>query len=230
MPIKKLSILALALALSSRLEAVTINFSDLTPGNLGTSHYVDVGTGLAVDGLYNNGSAWLAANLYVRDQTDDHGLGVCNPRETPCPGPSGGGDINELDNAGSPELIRLTLPTGYHWVSVQVSSLDDNDGDDDELERGQLWGDVDGVPGFNSLLWQFTGDDSNVEPSFSEFGFAENSPYLFFEPVDWFGETNHNNDFLVYQVTIERSTTPEPATLALLGFGLLAMGGLRRKR
>lgn len=228
MSFKKVSIIALGLALSSRLEAVTIDFSTIGPaGDTGSATFVHPGTGLTVDGFYKDDSDWLAANLYIRDQTNDHGLGICNPLERPCPGPRGGGDINELDNDGAQELIRLTLPAGYDWVSVQLSSLDDNSGSN--FEFGQLWADLDGDPdSLDTVLWQFKGDGP-IEPSFLIPGFAANAPYLFFQPLDWETGENDNNDFLVYQAALQPSV-PEPATIGLLGIGLLALGRLRRKR
>jgi hypothetical protein len=213
--------------------ATTIDFSTVgAPGDTGSSTFVDPGTGLTVTGFHKDDADWLAANLYIRDQTNDHGFGICNPTEAPCPGPSGGGDINELDNDGAQELIRLALPAGYEWESVQLSSLDDNDDGKPDLEFGQLWADMDGNPDtLDTVLWQFMGDSANVEPSFLIPGSAASSPYLFFQPFDWTpGGLNINNDFLVYGATINQTRVPEPATIGILGIGLLALGRLRRKR
>ena len=127
-------------------QAVEINFSTGTAGDLGSDTFTDPVTGLTVQGLYFNAGAWDPANLYRRNETNDHGFGICNPLESPCPGPSGGGDINELDNAGQSELIVLQLPAGYKWVSVQISSMDTNPGLPVPVpERGILYADYDGV-------------------------------------------------------------------------------------
>jgi hypothetical protein len=66
--------------------------------------------------------------LMVRTTVGDRGLGVCSPGEygvgtgTACalPGayPGGGGDTNELDNAGKAELIRLKIDDGWDWQTV----------------------------------------------------------------------------------------------------------------
>jgi hypothetical protein len=184
--------------------------------------------GVAVDGLYFDDDAWLPAHLYVRNEEDDHGLGICNGLESECPGPEGGGDINELDNDGADELLRLTLPDGFRWVSVQLSSVDDNDGH--EPERGVLSGSSSGDPALAmSGLWQFD-DSAGNEPSFAIPMAAAMSPYLFFQPFDWTGGGHTNNDFLVYKVEIERVDMPEPASLTLLGLGLLATGLYRRRQ
>lgn len=225
MSIQKLSVLAFGLALSARLEAAVIDFSQITgPGDTESSTLMDGDTGLLVDGFYNAGLGWFPANLFVRDETNDHGLGICNPDET-CSFP-GGGDINELDNNGAQELIRLTRPRGYDWVSVRVSSLDDNSGR--SLERGQLFIDFDGLPTtLDAVLLEFEGGGP-VEPTFLIPAFAAQAPFLFFRPFDWDEGTNDNNDFLVYQAVLQPSV-PEPATIGLLGLGILALG-LRRKR
>jgi hypothetical protein len=105
-----LTVLAISILLmqAGPSQAVEIDFTVGTAGNLQSSTFVDAGTGLTVHGLYFDGVDWASANLYRRNETNDHGFGICNPVEGPdptnpaldCPGPSGGGDINELDNAG----------------------------------------------------------------------------------------------------------------------------------
>jgi hypothetical protein len=212
--------------------ATTIDFSTIGgPGDTGSPIFVDPGTGLTVSGLWKDDATWNPANLYVRNDTDDHGLGICSPAdEPPCPGPTTGGDFNELDNDGAPELIRLTLPAGYEWVSVQLSSLDDNSGSSPEF--GQLWAGPD--ENFDSLatevIWQFMGG-GDIELLIEIPASAANAPYLFFQPFDWSpGGLNTNNDFLVYQATINQSQVPEPVTLGVLWIGLVALRLLRRRR
>jgi hypothetical protein len=219
--------------------ATTIDFSTIGPaGDTGSSTLIHGGTGLRVDGFYFDDFTedWtgVGANLYIRNEPDDHGLGVCSAPESPCPGPSGGGDINELDNDGAQELIRLTLPAGYEWVSVQLSSLDDNDNGRPSLEFGQLWADLDGDPSsLGTPIWQFQGQEVDVEPLFLIPGAFASAPYLFFQPFDWRPTgLSVNNDFLVYQATIDRPDrdVPEPASAGLLALALLAVGRLRRRR
>jgi hypothetical protein len=187
---------------------VVIDFSAGTLGEVpppGT--FTDPVTGLTATGYYLNLGAWSPANLYRRNVTNDHGFGVCNPLQTPCPGPSGGGDINELDNrAGVTELIVLKLPAGYKWVSVQISSMDTNDGIVDP-EMGKLYADsngVFGVPGSvgDTSLKDFTGGVDAVEATFNIPVSSTSAPYLVFEPYDHVNGTNLNNDYLVYKATI----------------------------
>lgn len=226
-----LTLAAVALLVSINAGATTIDFSMvLPPGDTGSPTYLHVPTGLIVSGLWLDDDEWEPANLYVRNQTNDHGFGICSPfDDPPCPGPSGGGDFNELDNAGAPEVIRLTRPAGYEWVSVQLSSLDSNSSTDpDDFERGQLWASAAPIPAFiGTSLLDFAGGGP-VEPTFAVSD--PTAPYLFFRPFDYRPTgTNDNNDFLVYAVTIERTRVPEPVTLGLLGIGFLALGVRRRR-
>jgi len=203
----------LLIATAAHAIPITIDFSSGAVGNLLTSTFTSP-EGVVVDGFYFDGS-WMPANLFRRDDDDDHGFGICNPEET-CVSTTSEGDINELDNAEQDELIRLTLPDGFSWVSVQLSSVDDNGGG--MPERGQLFADIDGDPatGLGNLLWPFEGGGANpVEPSFPIAAADQFTQFLFFRAFDWVNGTNTNNDYLVWQTTID-GKVPEPGTLGLL--------------
>jgi hypothetical protein len=73
----------------------------------------------------------------VRNEDDAAlGFGVCTPYESTggaCTTGefTGRGETNQLDNAGTPEMIRLTRADSYRWNTIWVSSLTG-------AKRGQL--------------------------------------------------------------------------------------------
>jgi hypothetical protein len=190
---------------------LTFNFNEGTPGEAGNPLQVlddDENLVLTVTGYFWNGSSWSSTGnsngnltLYRRDEPDDHGLGVCNPNElssSACDTPpnGGGGDINELDNDGTPELMLVKKEDAYDWVSLGLSSLDGNGSTDPaNWERGILWGaDSASLAGVNSDLSNFEGlggtilemfvwDGSEAEPDLDIDGV--NFDYLIFQPFDW---------------------------------------------
>jgi len=209
-------------------------------GSLGTSSTV-IG-GITVTAFYydTTTSSWKSANLFGRnDGIDDRGLGICDPKETgaQCGTGGGGGDYNELSNEAADELIRLTLPAGYHWVSVQLSSLDDNGSTNTALwERGQLLTSSSGTPGSGTAIcnvifggsFSCYGGGDGINPILNITGASANSPYLFLKAYDWSGGGNKNNDYLIQAATIGK--TPEPATMLLMGSGIAALLGRRKLR
>ena len=231
-------VFSLLLLMAMVAQATTVvNVSFAPPfGNLGSATHTYGGL-ITAHGYYFDGTSWVDANLWGRGGTNDWGVGVCNPVEfSTCV--SGGGDVNELDNAGNNELIRLTLPNGWDWVSVQLSSLDNNGKTDPALwERGQLEFNSSGDPNDpTSTICTFAAGGSfsctvvggtGIEPVLGISPADRQDRYLFFRPFDWTGGDKTNNDFLVKGATI---ITPEPASMMLLGTGLLAIiGGVRRK-
>jgi hypothetical protein len=232
--------------------AVIIDFSDpitigQTAGNTGVNTKV-VGP-VTIEAFYRdwNTGNYTNANkvidgvsrpvtLFVRDNANDHGLGVCSPKEQPssptstgaCAYPgyfgSGGGNTNELDNAGPDEMIRLTLADGYDWVNAWISSLDTS-------EKGQLWyTDTPSLSAnlgsFATLLTSFQAGGSTVEFQLPVTGLAASAKYLYFIPGASPPDTSTDNDYLVWKVEV----VPEPATLLLLGAGLAGLAALALKR
>jgi len=216
------------------LADTTADFSTLSLGIQGTTVTLN---GVTATGYVWNGSAYVATNLWVRNDPNDHGLGVCNHlTEGNAACTSLGGDTNELDNMGAQEIIGLTLQSsGDVWVSVQISSLDG-------IESGGLFACTafcsDPNTAVGTFIWLFSAPTDGVEAVFNIPTAYQNAGALFFVPFDWVNNCNPvetttgcnlNNDFLVYQATWR---TPEPGTLALLGIGLgsLALTRLRRRK
>ena len=108
----------MALALPAAASAATFDFTTLGANNtlLGGSVVVGGVTARAFQGDLNTGS-----KLWLRNEPNDHGLGVCSEGDA-CG--TGGGDVNELDNSGTLEFIVLERPDGTHWTQLWVSSLD----------------------------------------------------------------------------------------------------------
>lgn len=223
-------------------SAVTIDFSTINPpadpGGALPGPTATLG-GIVVDAFYFSGSGYTqtGSTLFVRrDAAEDRGLGVCSPDEqstTACTNPfsGGGGDINELDNAGGRELIRLTLPTGETWVSVWLSSLDCNGlpctGIGSDPESGRLYySSSNGLASGNlgTLYTSFSGSaNANREIPITTIA-AQTATYLYFIP-----KGGHDNDYLVWKATTEgggggSTQVPMAWTLTLVALGLPSLG------
>ncbi len=216
-------------------------------------------TSVNAQGFYlNPSSVWTPADLYRRNQTNDMGLGVCNPiKSSHCS--NGGGDYNELSNLHGQELIQLTLPTpSFEWVEVDLSSLDSGGS---PKERGIVFAAnsalrtnlsleslLDGSAAGITEISRFVTNGGSSYGPIDLSGFA-NSPYLYFIAFDWaaydacingnmstasgcatYYEThNNNNDYLIQDVVIAYPA-PEPATLSIVGLGLAGLGFMRRRK
>lgn len=243
--IKTILVVSLLMAGSAFADPIvypsTVTFNSIV-GSYGTWQATVGSPGIQIAAFYYTGGSWQHATLFGRNQApNDVGVGICNPGETAnCGTGQGGGDYNEISNNINPEVIRITLPTGYMWRNVQVSSLDNNGGGGNE--HGVLYASnsatplAPGVIGTQICTFANSGAQTCVrsggdaeDPILTIGTGYQSSHYLYLEARDWNLPTNRNNDFLLRAVTVT-TTVPEPGTWVLLGSGMLGMAGTVRRR
>lgn len=224
---------SMALPLAAQATNINFDFTTLGTGSLGQSRTVNnvVASAFSYD---INSKQYTNADLWGRNVSNDHGLGICNTQETNCS--SGGGDVNEISNQllhskGIYDFLLLDNQNGGSWNSLWVSSLDS--GGTNNAESGVVYWTTDGtLSDLQSFSFSYGDFGNKAEGNLFDLAafnsvFDPTAKYLAFIPNNGNCNTGCNNDYLVWKGSV---AVPEPSTLALMGLSLLGLGAALRRR
>ena len=188
-----------------------------------------------------NSSYTIAPNttLWIRNDADDHGLGVCSEGSPACGGTpfnplvEGRGDLNELGNNYRDEVIRLERPEGSAWSDFWVSSLDTKIGAGNESGRfywsNQATPNLNALSGItfnqNLLNWEASQVEGSLFAYLMSHGFDHAAKFVFFRADI---SNGYDNDYLVYKAGV--TAVPVPPSLLLMGSVLAALGFVPRRK
>jgi hypothetical protein len=200
-------------------KATTINFATaLSAGNKAQSLTVGGVTASAWVVSKTDGT-WSSQGVILNNRNEgstELGLGVCFSSNCPS---TGNGNINEIDNNGLTfDVIQLDFGVSTFVKSIGLSSLDSG------LKDGFAIFGSNTPQTLSSLTAIAQGTNSTVGPSVTPIININQSDRYFFVTSKNRGVNDTGSDFLLESVT----TAPEPYTSAMLGLGLLAIGGALR--
>ena len=202
-------------------KATTINFATaLSAGNKGQSLTVGGVTASAWVVSKTDGTSWSSDGVILNNRNEglsELGLGVCFSSNCPA---TGNGNINEIDNNGTLhfDVIRLDFGAATLINSIGLSSLDSG------LKDGfAIFGNSLALPDLSVLTPLVQGTNQSVGSVEPIIPVNQTFRYFFVTSKNR-GVNDTGSDFLLESVT----TAPEPYTSAMLGLGLLAIGGALR--
>ncbi len=215
---KELLIFSVLSTASVSAQAVVIDFADMANGAWGESAWNSLdlsyaGFNVSVTSTYNGNAAYT----YLDRNTG--GLGVCRELNA-----AGNAALNtqtnssanlcnpgDDDNMTLGETLRLVFDTDVTIGTLWFNNFHDGD-------RSLLGDSID----IDGSAYTFTNGD-NTTPSFTLV------PYTVLAG-EFFDIAYNNENFYLDAMTVSTTVTvPAPATLALMGIGLLGFAGMRRR-
>lgn len=236
----------LALGAPAQAAPTTFDFTVGPQGLVGNPLVCDPAAALAgACGITGPGSATIqgwafqgnsaplsAANLYQDSSggIGDNGIGIRFDGADAGTNPGG----TEIDNNGPDEFMSITFGAAFEWelVSITLSRFGySGTTGADRIDTALFWGSNDPL-GTTTNWTQLTAtrtEHTNSNPGASTFTFTGLNPELTFDHIYVTTGFDDEDDFRLAGV-VGSTDVPEPATLALLGLGLVGIGAASRRR